>query len=633
MSVISEPFHEYENSGVSYDFIPFAISTDNLLKELKTFSQKLKIPLNMLDYELIDYSTFKKEANDTAWKELKSEDVDEYFRRDRLLDRDFKIKQFYKVKIFPKEKKENFKLVMNIASDKDFTKVVGIIKKESILNYSNRLFKDLKNECDKKKIKAGVLLGFCDEELIHALEIIVSKVMINKRLIEDEKITLCEGIKPIFPVFEKYELLFNKKTKLKDNAKIDYSDRNFLKTIKAGDNVAIYYKPKEGRGGRDCRGVYIDISHIKDVNHKVYTFGKNIEATLENDCTVYKARKSGYIKIDRDLIDISEDEVKLNRIDFKHTGSILSDEDVDLKINVEQSSYLLDAVGSSVTVEAKEVKVKGNVAENSVISAKIVEIDGQTHQHSKIYAKHAVIHNHKGYIEADSVHIKNLERGVVVCSECVIDNCIGGEVFAKKIHVENLHSHASLNASDEIEIIKILGEDNSFSFDSLFDRDVKTIYEKLHHESSILKDELKKLDEQFFIQKNLFDKNQDLIFLIKDKIEEAKRVKQKPSKVLLDNLAEYKKLIQNIENYEKQKNKISKTLDELLSEIETIQSKIFQARLINHSKYSGYNEIKFKILEPLCQLQFIPKGFEKVIKVVSNGDEFEIIAENSDKEL
>jgi hypothetical protein len=66
---------------------------------------------------------------------------------------------------------------------------------------------------------------------------------------------------------------------------------------------------------------------------------------------------------------------------------IINNDDVELEDAYSDIESEEDAVGSGVTVEAKELRVKGNVAENSLIKASLVEIEGQTHKNSKIYAK------------------------------------------------------------------------------------------------------------------------------------------------------------------------------------------------------------------------------------------------------
>lgn len=94
-----------------------------------------------------------------------------------------------------------------------------------------------------------------------------------------------------------------------------------------------------------------------------------------------------------------KDELDVNEITFKTTGSVDTGLDTNVTLNVKENDLTKDAVGTGMTVEANEINVEGNVAANAVVKANKVTIGGQTHAKAVIEAKEAKIAVHIGSFE------------------------------------------------------------------------------------------------------------------------------------------------------------------------------------------------------------------------------------------
>jgi hypothetical protein len=270
----------------------------------------------------------------------------------------------------------------------------------------------------------------------------------------------------------------------------------------------------------------------------------------------------------------------------------------------------MDAIGAGVVLDTKEVKTKGNVANNARITADIVEINGQTHQSSSIKGKKVKIHLHKGFVEADKVDIDTLEGGRVIADEVFINTLSGGEVKAKKIFINRLISNTQLYASEIIEIANVEGISNHLHIDPKAQRGFEEIVSNLEKSISDLEFNIKKhtLDLKALKKKILSDK--DSVDEIKKRILEIKAQKQKPPHAMInkikndkENKLEFNKLIKLIKD-------MKVTQEELNHKITTFNESIFDARIIVNTPWKEYNEVIFNIVEPKREIKRIMKDKE-----------------------
>jgi len=108
----------------------------------------------------------------------------------------------------------------------------------------------------------------------------------------------------------------------------------------------------------------------------------------------------------------------------------------------------------------------------------------------------------------------------------------------------------------------------------------------------------------------LIDKNKEPAQLVKQKIIELKQFGQEPAKTLMKKIRDFQQLITTynalLGKYKKYKNK----RESIKKEIEDIQSTILKAKIINHSIWHEYNEIKFILLSPKIEITHVTKEGE-----------------------
>jgi recombinational DNA repair ATPase RecF len=110
--------------------------------------------------------------------------------------------------------------------------------------------------------------------------------------------------------------------------------------------------------------------------------------------------------------------------------------------------------------------------------------------------------------------------------------------------------------------------------------------------------------------------------MIKDKITELKNDGKKPPVTFMAKLREYQQLVNEYNALLKSLKDTKFQLNDLNEELNALQSKIFSARIVNHSPWKEYNEIKFKLISPAIEIQHTTKDHEvsKVITLVEAGD-------------
>lgn len=319
--------------------------------------------------------------------------------------------------------------------------------------------------------------------------------------------------------------------------------------------------------------------------------------------------------------------MELTEVNFKTTGSIEAGLDTNVTINIKEDDVFKDAIGEGMSVETSELNVDGNIGNNATIKVKKLWIGGQTHKTSSITAQNAEIGVHRGVLEATEVKIDRLEGGKVYGDTVHIRSVIGGEVIAKKIYIEELSSNASLITSELIEIKTLKGNNNKFLVDpgkmKGFNKEIKGLKEKIVE----VKKSLDKLPKQLENKKNIIDKNKQSVMMVKEKIAELKSEGKKPPITFMTKLKEYQQLVNEYNTLLTTMKDAKYQLNDYQEELKQLQNKMFSAKIINHSPWKEFNEIKFKLISPPVEVIHNTKDHE-IARVITleqtTDDEFQI---------
>ncbi|WP_172527633.1 hypothetical protein [Campylobacter fetus] len=99
-------------------------------------------------------------------------------------------------------------------------------------------------------------------------------------------------------------------------------------------------------------------------------------------------------------------------------------------------------------------------------------------------------------------------------------------------------------------------------------------------------------------KKNIIDSNKESVNSIKQRIEELRSAKKAPPMSFLNKLKDFQALVYEYNSMLKDLNGKKAALNDLKEELKSIQSLVFEAKIINKDRWKELNEIKFKLIEP-----------------------------------
>ncbi|MDD2384675.1 MAG: FapA family protein [Sulfurospirillaceae bacterium] len=613
------------DSNVESDFKSIIIDTANVIKELKHITEANHLKPTDLGFKILKimtyYSDEKSENNEMNEDEQKLL-LDDNF----LLNPHLKIKQFYRIEVY-KQTKENsldFLPTIMLSANKNLTKIVATISKSHEVRYSSTLEQDIIDDIQAKKIRAGVLLGIRDQNMYKEVKKIVAGIRVNGIIDQNISFVVCYGIDDIPSVND--DLIFHYKKKMNTKSadgKIDYSKRGYVSAVEKDECLIEYIKPMLGTPGRNCRGVFIPVKEPRKNNDSPIVISANL-TKKENETSIkYSANRGGYIVVDKGTYDI-QDQMEINEISFRSTGSIDANITSNIKINIKEKDILKDAIGAGMSVETTELVVQGNIGSGAKVKAKIVEIGGQTHQSAYIEADKITIAVHRGEANGKDIEIDRLEGGKIIGDVVHVKQMIGGEIVAKIIKIDTLLSNGKMTASEIIEITELKGNNNKFIIDPSVTREFNEHILNISKKIEKLEEDLKSYPRLLSSKKEMIDKNKAMAEMVKEKIVELKKSGVEPPITLFAKLKDFQEKVVDY-NAQLQTFKDKKeTLREYKMELVQVQTKVFSAKIINHSIWKEFNEIRFKLVSPRTEITYNPKeseiSREITLKDMGNGE-------------
>jgi cell fate (sporulation/competence/biofilm development) regulator YlbF (YheA/YmcA/DUF963 family) len=592
-----------------YKFETVVFEAQNVIDEIKSIARSNKIPYDMFDFRVLSTETLFKTYKEENWITFDDSHMAKFHDRDFLLNPELRIRQIHQIELFLKEEESESRLPpLTIGANKNLTKVVVSVKQSINVKYYSKLKEDLINEINKRKIKAGILVAMFDDRMIREVSKIVSEIRVNNLLAEDHVFVACQGIDPEPSINDdlifRYKLKTSKK-KDDENEKIDYKRRGFVQAVNKGDVIIEYIKPQKGTAGRNCKGEYIKVREPAKKHNIDFTISENIIKEEDDERIRFVAGRNGYVSEKNNKYDI-QDEMELESISFKETGSIETSVNSDVKINIKESDVFKDAIGPGLTVETTEIVVEGNVANGATVIAKKAKIGGQTHQSSKIISDDANIAVHRGLLEAKVAKIDRLEGGTVVADVVEINQALGGSILAKEVKIDILLSNVQVTALNLIELQKVRGTNNKLIIDpSQFKTDDDL--EALNKAKDTAEYEIKQLRKALEEKKVVIAKSKPGIDLAKEKIQELKQQGKKPHAQLLVKIREFQRMIDAHNKIISDIKDKKELILEIRERISSIQSSIFEAKVINKGLWPEYNEIKFVLVSPPVEVSYVTR--------------------------
>lgn len=590
---------------------PTVVRTENVAKEMQKIASKHNVNVNSLDFNLLEvfsYTRLINEGKDAEWENIENRELYSLGDAEALLNPYFEMKQTYEIEVFSaKNAPNNFPdLKVAIGANATKCKVYMSIAQGSKIEGRENLQEDLKDLIDKRKVRAGILVNIFDEMLRDVISKISARVKVEKSVVYDQKETflIADGLEPV-PT-KNDALIFHYKDKdLTAEDKINYAARGFIQGVQKDELLIEYIKSIKGSSGRNCRGKYLAPKEPIISKEATFTIDDTIHKEESKTNIKYIAKENGYIALKNGVYSIKK-EMDIKEISFKKTGSVLSGVDSDVHLNVNEKDVNKDAIGSGMEVEVARIVIDGNVGSSANVLALKASVGGQTHKTSFVKADELEINVHKGKAEGKEVHITRLEHGKVDGDSVTVDQALGGSVRAKDITIDLCGSHVQAVATHHIEIKKLQGSENSFIIDPLLKEDLQKSLNENKKAIKKLEGSIKSIESEVQTLEETIKKGTRSFLDIKKRLVHYKKNGVKLPGAFVQKYKAFTKLHEDLKLLESECKVKNETLLLYTSRTSSFQDNILDARIINRDRWVGYNEIKFKIVDPVMELVHKP---------------------------
>ena len=595
-----------ENQNAQQNFLAETeVETANPYGEILNLAKHFGVDSKFIDFDIMEIKTECKVAGESQPRQVPAEKLN-IFDDDKFFGEKVEsIKQNYLVKFYDTRQVKPTPLPnVAINANKNLTKILATVSQNSDTVYFKEFDKKLINFIYKKLIKVGILVGIRNKTMLEEVAKIYSVLRVKEFIDKDYSFVVTAGVN-VNPSADD-ALVFHYKNKNKstdENDKIDYSNRGYLLGVTENELIFEYVKLREGANGRDVRGKLLPTQKAKATIAKMPEHTENIYSKEDEEGIKFFSKKSGYVQEEKGVFDI-KDELDVNEISFKTTGSVDTGLDTNVTLNVKEKDLTKDAIGTGMTVEANEINIEGNVAANAVVKANKVVIGGQTHAKALIEAQDAKIAVHIGSFDGEYVEIDRLEGGKVKAKKAVIKSAIGGEIIAESVIIDTLVSNSNIIIADTLEIKKLKGVNNKILVDfSMIKNTGEQINERMAKIKAI-REQIVKMPRTLESKRCVIEENKGPINVIKAKIEELKSTNNTPPVTFMKKLKEYQQLVHEYNALLKEFREKKAAIAELKSEIANIQDGIFSSKVINHSNWREFNEIKFRLVDPARDITY-----------------------------
>lgn len=590
------------------------IETENVPQELINYSKQYNIALSSIDFELIDYKTIPYNPIDNTELELDEILTPEYLEKE-IKKRPISVKQKYTIKIYVKSTENSqdkripdFSLVTN----KSMSQLFILFKEDKDVPYYEAFIKDLKEEIIKKQLKNGFIIDLFDVNRdIFNNNILASLKVYGTYNFAQEKFLVAQAIEPIKERSDKLIAHYKKHfIPENENERVEHKKRGFLIETAENQLVLEYLKPKEGAEGLNCKGQFIPkVPPLINLKNKIKN-GEGISLEENDDSIKYISTKSGYISINRNEISV-KNELEIKEINFKKTGSIDTNKNADVHINVTEKDMTLDSI-QGVEVEAKSVSIKGSVGHGAYIKSEDVVVNGQVHKSAIIESHKIKVNRLKGSLKGDEIDVDILEQGKIRGKIVKVNIANGGLIIGDIIHIKELKSNTIIMASKKIEVDTVSGEDNKLILDPFVKINRHELEMKLAKIKGLEK-EIERIKSKINLIMNTIKREHKEYIELRNKIKILKEKRMVIQEYFFEKLNKFETMVKEVKELNVDLQGKERIFELLNIEIEKLGNDVKNCVLINHSSWPSYNKIIFK-LGPGKELEHKTKNHERILE-------------------
>ncbi|GAA9570922.1 FapA family protein [Helicobacter pylori] len=491
----------------------------DIQKELKKAAAENKLQTEDLWFEILKTSIFiknstKDDFSEAFGGELQQLEEDEYYEKKELTlyqTHDIKIKSNAYKRFFEVEVDENLSRIEIILdecfivldTEEHYQEMFAYIKERLafqgvVFRHLSQMYENLKTELRKYK-----------------------KEDQNKHFILYTSLTFIPNVEEQSHFLLEEEYLPTHAIPLSDQEESFVKENYYI--AKENQKVACVNYPKQGRDGRNLKGLYIELPKVANSPTPIGHDKNAFEEREENNALVYYSKALQGVKMEKGRLVSKQNFIFKNGIKSIEVPNLLGGVESDLILEIQAKDELSDAIDSNLILEASVINIKGNVGKNVILVAKEITIEGQIHPESYVYANKARITNHKGVCYAKEFECKYLERAKVYANSVKVEASAGSVVYAKEIALEKLKSDNKLYFSKQCLIDEVDGNGNRFIFYAFGGRENQEELKIAKQKLNALGLKSKKIIAQHQSLNHLVKNHQAIMEKLKNATEEIKR--------------------------------------------------------------------------------------------------------------
>lgn len=491
----------------------------DIQKELKKAAAENKLQTEDLWFEILKTSIFiknstKDDFSEAFGGELQQLEEEEYYEKKELTlyqTHDIKIKsnaykRFFEVKV--DEDLSKIEIILDecfivLDTEEHYQEMFAYIKEclafqGVVFRHFSQMYENLKTELRKyqKEAKNKCFILYASLTFIPNIE-------------EQSHFLLEEEYLPTHTIF------------LSDQEESFVKENYYI--AKENQKVACVNYPKQGRDGRNLKGLYIELPKVAHSPTPIGHDKNAFEEREENNALVYYSKALQGVKMEKGRLVSKQNFIFKNGIKSIEVPNLLGGVESGLVLEIQAKDELSDAIDSNLILEASAINIKGNVGKNVILVAKEITIEGQIHPESYVYANKARITNHKGVCYAKEFECKYLERAKVYANSVKVEASAGSVVYAKEIALEKLKSDNKLYFSKQCLIDEVDGNGNRFIFYAFGGRENQEELKAAKQKLNALGLKSKKIIAQHQSLNHLVKNHQAIMEKLKNATEEIKR--------------------------------------------------------------------------------------------------------------
>ncbi|GAA9265489.1 FapA family protein [Helicobacter pylori] len=556
----------------------------DIQKELKKAAAENKLQTEDLWFEILKTSIFiknstKDDFSEAFGGELQQLEEDEYYEKKELT-----LYQTHDIKI----KSNAYKRFFEVEVDEDLSKIEIVLDECFIVLDTEEHYQEMFVYIKERLAFEGVVfrhLSQMYENLKTELRKYQKEAQ-NKRFILYASPTFIPNAEEQSHFLLEEEYLPTHTIFLSDQEESFVKENDYI--AKENQKVACVNYPKQGRDGRNLKGLYIELPKVANSPTPIGHDKNAFEEREENNALVYYSKALQGVKMEKGRLVSKQNFIFKNGIKSIETPNLLGGVESGLVLEIQAKDELSDAIDSNLILEASAINIKGNVGKNVILVAKEITIEGQIHPESYVYANKARITNHKGVCYAKEFECKYLERAKVYANSVKVEASAGSVVYAKEIALEKLKSDNKLYFSKQCLIDEVDGNGNRFIFYAFGGRENQEELKAAKQKLNALGLKSKKIIAQHQSLNHLVKNHQAIMEKLKNATEEIKRSLMQQESVK-DAYSEFMFALKRLKILKAQMLELQKINNECYAKLISIENSFQHASIMTKNPFKQEN--------------------------------------------